>query len=112
MKPIIYGITLLLLTGCSKFVDVPLPISQLGTEETFADNEKAGSALRGMYASTQNLFSSGAFNTTLSANLGMSADELIRISYSADQEAFQQNNLTPNTGPVGGALWGSFYYYI
>ncbi|WP_346319159.1 RagB/SusD family nutrient uptake outer membrane protein [Chitinophaga sp. YIM B06452] len=113
MKPIIYcGITLLLLAGCDKFVDVPLPISQLSTEATFADNEKAGSAIRGIYASTQNGFGPGPFSGTLSGNAGLSADELIKISYNADQEAFQQNNLTPATSPVGGALWGAFYYYI
>lgn len=113
MKSIIqYGIALLLLSGCNKFVDVPLPISQLSTVTTYADDEKAASAIRGIYASTQNGWGIGPFSGTISGNAGMSADELIRIAYSADQDAFFQNNLTPATGPIAGGIWGSFYNII
>ncbi|MCK7556820.1 RagB/SusD family nutrient uptake outer membrane protein [Chitinophaga sedimenti] len=98
--------------GCDKFVDVPLPNSQLSTASTFADNDKAGSAIRGIYASTQNAFGPGPFSGTMSSTAGMTADELIRTSYNADQEAAFLNNLAPMTAIIDGSLWGNFYNYI
>ena len=101
------------ITGCKKFVDVELPITQLSTEAAFATDSKANSSMRGIYASFTSVLSSTPFSTAaLSTCLGLSADELLMTNLSATNQPFLENNLAPDNGTNTGAFWGSFYSTI
>ena len=100
---------LLLGTSCDKFVDVSLPNSQISTAAAFADDGKATSSMRGIYASTQNVWaSSGPFSSGLSTCLGISSDELKRVSYDADMQTFFDNNLAAGSNGVN-TIWSGIY---
>jgi hypothetical protein len=99
---------LVLGASCNKFVDVALPNSQISTAAAFADDEKANSSMRGIYASTQNVWGSGPFSGTLSSCLGISSDELKCVTYSDDNQAFADNNLTASSGGVN-TIWAGLY---
>jgi starch-binding outer membrane protein, SusD/RagB family len=97
------------LAGCAKFVDVPLPINQIPNSAAFADDGKAQSSMRGIYAATQNGFGNGLFSGGLTVLLGLSSDEFTKATYSADEQLFFDNNLSANTGPVSGSIWAPAY---
>ncbi|UYQ94529.1 RagB/SusD family nutrient uptake outer membrane protein [Chitinophaga horti] len=98
-------------TSCAKFVDVPLPISQISNEAAFANDESTQGAMRGIYAATQNVFGSGPYDGTLSVLLGISSDELTKLSYSTDEQLFFDNNLSAQSSGVR-AIWGGAYSYM
>ncbi|HWV67614.1 RagB/SusD family nutrient uptake outer membrane protein [Chitinophaga sp.] len=99
---------LMLGTSCNKFVDVALPNSQISTAAAFADDEKANSSMRGIYASTQNVLGSGPFSGVFSSCLGLASDELKSVSYNDDNQAFADNNLTAGSSGVS-AIWTGLY---
>ena len=104
---------LMAVTACNKFVDVPLPITQLNTSAVFGDDAKANSAARGIYASTQNGLGTGPFSGGLTTNLGVASDEFVKLSYtSADEQQFFDFKLTITNGNVSNVLWGSMYNMI
>ncbi|ASZ12031.1 RagB/SusD family nutrient uptake outer membrane protein [Chitinophaga pendula] len=96
------------MTACNKFVDVPLPNNQITTAAAFGDDGKANSSMRGIYASTQNVWSQGPLSGLLSTSFGLASDELVRLSYSADQQNFLDNNLTA-TSEGAASIWSGFY---
>jgi hypothetical protein len=99
----------LLGTSCNKFVDVSLPISQISTVAAFADDGKANSSMRGIYASTQSVWGPGGpFSSGFSTRLGISSDELKCLSYDADLQTFVDNNLAAGSGGVN-TLWSGLY---
>ncbi|MFX1705866.1 RagB/SusD family nutrient uptake outer membrane protein [Chitinophaga sp. CC14] len=100
--------TLMLGVSCNKFVDVALPNSQISTAAAFADDEKANSSMRGVYASTQNVWGSGPFSGTLSSCLGIASDELKCVTYNDDNQAFVDNNLTASSSGVN-TIWAGLY---
>lgn len=99
---------LMLGASCNKFVDVALPNSQISTAAAFADDEKANSSMRGIYASTQNVWGSGPFSGTLSSCLGIASDELKCVTYNDDNQAFVDNNLTASSSGVN-TIWAGLY---
>jgi hypothetical protein len=99
-------------TGCKKFVDVDLPISQLNTEAAFATDSKANSSMRGIYANFNAALTSTPFTGPLTFQMGLSADELIMTNLSGDQQAYYENNLTPDNGTNTTTFWGRFYATI
>jgi starch-binding outer membrane protein, SusD/RagB family len=101
--------TVLLGTSCNKFVDVSLPNSQISTAAAFGDDGKATSSMRGIYASTQNVWASGGpFSSGLSTRLGVSSDELKCINYDADLQTFSDNNLAAGSSGVN-TIWSGLY---
>ncbi|WP_295116347.1 RagB/SusD family nutrient uptake outer membrane protein [uncultured Chitinophaga sp.] len=100
---------LLAAAACTKFVDVPLPINQIPNAAAFADDGKAQSSMRGIYAATQNGFGNGPFSGGLTTLLGLSSDEFTKATYSADEQLFFDNNLSASTGPVSSAIWAPMY---
>ncbi|MET3877914.1 RagB/SusD family nutrient uptake outer membrane protein [Chitinophaga sp. OAE865] len=99
---------LMLGASCNKFVDVALPNSQISTAAAFADDEKANSSMRGIYASTQNVWGNGPFSGVLSSCLGLASDELRSVSYNDDNQAFADNNLTAASSGVS-TIWSGLY---
>jgi hypothetical protein len=99
-------------TGCKKFVDVNLPITQLNTEAAFATDSKANSSMRGIYATLTAAFSTTPFTGAMTSNLGISADELAMTSISSTGQPFFENNLAPDNSTNAGVFWGTFYNII
>ncbi|WP_177192207.1 RagB/SusD family nutrient uptake outer membrane protein [Chitinophaga arvensicola] len=98
-----------ILASCNKFVDVPLPNSQISGTVAFADDGKANSSMRGIYAVTQGAWDNNApFQGGLTGYFGLASDELQCVSYDNEKQAFHDNTLTSRTGPVG-RLWGLMY---
>lgn len=96
-------------TSCNKFVDVPLPSSQISGENAFADDQKANSSIRGIYASTAPAWSTNTmFQGGWSGYMGLYADELKFVSGDADKQSFLDNNLTSNSGAVS-SFWATLY---
>ncbi|QEH42558.1 RagB/SusD family nutrient uptake outer membrane protein [Chitinophaga sp. XS-30] len=100
------------ITGCRKFVDVPLPITQLSTESAFSTDAKANSAMRGIYAGLVSGWVASPFTGAMTGNLGLSADELEKTSLTGEFPLFFENNLNASMNTINGALWGSFYSTI
>ncbi|NII26072.1 RagB/SusD family nutrient uptake outer membrane protein [Pseudoflavitalea sp. X16] len=98
--------------GCNKMIDVELPAGTFNTDITFKDDGSAHTAMRGIYASMMNVLGTGPFSGGLSGNLGLSSDELIRSTYSADQQLFLDNNLNAEVSSNLSSLWAPFYNYI
>lgn len=95
------------ITACDKFVEVGLPQDQITVESAFASNSGAEASTRGIYAYAV----SGGGITGLCLNLGYSADELIRGSYSADQQDLLDNKVAPGNSTLY-TMWKSFYNTI
>lgn len=98
--------------ACNKFVEVPLPITQLNTSAVFANDGKANSAMRGIYASTQDGWATGPFTGGLSTNLGVASDEFVRLTYSVEQQQFFEFKLTHTNSTVSSSFWGPLYNMI
>ncbi|MRG48803.1 RagB/SusD family nutrient uptake outer membrane protein [Chitinophaga sp. SYP-B3965] len=112
-KILIAGTLMLMVAAaCNKFVEVPLPITQLNTAAVFADDQKANTAIRGIYASTQYSLGTGPFSGGLTTNLGVASDEFVKLTYGADEQQFFEFKLANTNGVVSGTLWGPMYNII
>ncbi|SKB38464.1 SusD family protein [Sphingobacterium nematocida] len=105
---------LLLLGACEKMIDVKIPSAVYDAEKVFESEETTEAALRGIYQS----MTAGGFSGKISplighmgGLLGMSADELIRPSYSADQQLILDNNLNAEISATA-QQWAAWYSYI
>lgn len=99
-------------TGCKDFVQVDLPITQISTEQAFADDGKAQSSMKGIYAGMQNGWGSGPFTGGLSTLTGLSSDELELATYNAEQQLLFDNNLNENVGLISSNLWAPVFGYM
>ncbi len=97
--------------SCSKTIDVEIPVGKYATEAVFANNESAQLAMRGVYATMTNGFATCPFEGVITGLVGLSSDELIRGTYSEDQQLFLDNNLFQSSAGVAG-FWNTFYNYI
>lgn len=102
---------LLVFGGCKKAIDVKIPAGVFTTKTIFASATSAQAAMRGIYQTMTNVFSTTPFEATLTGNLGLNADELLRPNYSTEQQQFLDNNLNPDNGTIAG-VWLAFYSYI
>jgi len=91
--------------ACTKLVKIPEPLSTVTTTETFATTAKANSALAGIY---NNMMTTGCPGAQLSADAGMSADEL---NYFGSPNLFQENLLS-STSSVSDIFWTTGYYNV
>lgn len=107
------GIFFLALSGCDSFLGGQLPQTQLTTQTVFEDPATATAALAGVYTEMISGpgFASGG-NGSISVLCGLSSDEFINFSPSADQVQFYQNTLTPLNSYVRSSLWQPAYKYI
>lgn len=102
----------ILLSGCKKFADIPLPIDQLGTDYVFNNDSTAIQSVVGIYSEMMNSstqFSSA--NTTLYA--GMAADELFYYTPGSARDEFIVNELSVlNHSTLESSFWNASYKYI
>lgn len=97
--------------SCESFVDAGPPKSQLSGEVVFDDIATARAALGNCYALLCNnvVVTGGVQGITVM--LGNYADEIIPYGSGQADQAFFQNNLTPQTSDIT-AIWNSSYNLI
>lgn len=111
-KPIIL---FLLISSCSKFVEIEPPRTALERSTVFANEETAESAVRGMYftltgGSSWSSFTSGVSSITFLTAL--SADETINVTGSGNAfDLFNNNNLNSSLLQLS-TLWNKMYETI
>ncbi|WP_442591863.1 RagB/SusD family nutrient uptake outer membrane protein [Pedobacter sp. AW31-3R] len=107
-KNTIWLAIILLLASCKKFTEVDPPKNAIGTEQVFADDQSANSAVLGIYT-TLNSVGFGYGNVTLYP--GISADELIRLDPPQDEQQLMDNQILPSNEAIAG-LWSDAFKVI
>jgi tetratricopeptide (TPR) repeat protein len=114
-KLLIIGFGLVIFNGCSRFLEIGTPTSQVSKVSVFSDENTIKAAIRGIH---QNLlvvgFGSGGVDG-VSIIGGLSADEIRFINSSItqriDREEIQNNTITPRNTEIE-KIWASFYTVI
>ena len=96
------------LYSCKQFVDIPAPITRLGTKTVYSDNETANSAVTGLYSKIQNDIN---IPYRLPVYTGLAADELTNYSTLTNFKQFYVNGLKL-TDASSADIWNSSYNYI
>ncbi|HAQ39349.1 MAG TPA: RagB/SusD family nutrient uptake outer membrane protein [Saprospirales bacterium] len=112
IKLILYiSFTCIWLTSCKKFIDIPPPSYQLGSDKVFTSDGTATSAVTGIYSEmmlNQNQFS----NSAITLYSGLYADEMTYYS-SSDRDEFINSSLSQSSHPfLSTAFWSPAYRYI
>jgi hypothetical protein len=105
---VLAALSLSLLFGCKKFVQVNSPITSLTSSTVYSNNVTAAAALTGIYVK----MSPGVFDgyTDINGCLGLAADEFKNYANSnAVLQQFYMNSLSP-TGNY--TFWSLLYNYI
>jgi hypothetical protein len=94
-------------TGCKKYVEVPLPIGSIAGNSVFQNDGTAAAALSMVYA---NLYNQGDFdgNSGLGAVTGLYTDELKNQSPLPSNLALYGDGVSSTIGGVTG-FWTNFY---
>lgn len=96
------------MNGCTRFVEVDLPDSQLTQELVFNDVETAEAAITSIYSKlTATVLTTGSSNG-ISILLGAYADELEVFNTNIPEMQFYQNTLVPTGIPVVQTWNGSY----
>lgn len=110
-KGIFYSMmALLVMAGCKKFSDVPVPGNRLSSANVFENTTTLKSAIAGMYTmmATSN---SDYSQMGLTVITGMSADEVLYSSSTPTYDPFMYNDI-PNTDFSVLNMWSSYYQSI
>lgn len=98
------------LSSCKKFVEVPPPTYQIGSDQVFDSDGSATSAVVGIYSEMMATESFSSASTTLYA--GMYADELTYYG-STDRDEFIVSNLSEAShGILTSNFWAPAYRFI
>lgn len=102
-------IVFLLIFSCEEFVRIGPPKDELSTSTVFANDAVAESAVRGIYTSMSLSNFAGGSSATVSALLGIGADELDN-----DVSAFagHRENSLQSTDSYVLSNWASLYYIV
>lgn len=103
-----------LLGGCSKNIDIPLPIDQLTTGVVFSDSATAVSAVAGVYSAAVkgNALNMSFLNGLVTVLPGLSADELVTSSASASYDQFAVNEIDPKNNALNDNNWNDAYTMV
>jgi len=109
---VLYLLGCLLITSCSKLIEVPEPINTITTNETFETEANANAAISGIYGSmSQSQYGSGF----ISRIMALSADELKYFDLSnVVFLQYQNNNIQAGmaSGNINSSLWTPIYFNI
>lgn len=109
---IILTISILASSSCKDVLDVQIPTGTYTTETMFGTVASARTAMRGIYAAMlSDFFSTSIMQGTISGALGITSDDLVRATYSANEQLFLDNNVSPEIGTLS-AIWSGCYSYI
>lgn len=97
--------------SCKKFVEIPIPKSQLLTTSQFQDSVQATSAVLGIYVSMMKSFALVSSNGAITIYSGLASDELYLPSPTANDLQFYTNAITP-TNSVNATMWSYTYSLI
>ena len=98
-------IMILLVVGCTKFVQIGPPTTELVTASVFSDNSSATAAQVAIYTSMVNNYESAY----MAVNCGLLGDELTNYENSTNYIPFYINQLTASENP---GPWNTAYNYI
>jgi len=98
--------------ACSKFTDVDLPSSQLGTGAVFESKATANAAITDIYSKIRERGLLTGYNSGLSVQLGLYADELQFYGLALSGQANFYNNSLIATGNETSVLWTDSYNQI
>ncbi|MDD7888137.1 RagB/SusD family nutrient uptake outer membrane protein [Flavivirga sp. 57AJ16] len=93
--------------SCDDFVEVDLPPDLINTDAVFKNEGSAQSAMRGIYAYT-NQSNATSYMFTI---VGLSSDELEKISYTVEETMFATNTIASNSSTILN-MWRGFYNII
>ena len=101
-------VTIVLMSSCQKFVEIPAPVGQLSSVNTFENDATASSAITGIYS---RLSESPIIQSITPLN-GLYADEIINFTDSYQSE-FAISQLSLNSSPaINANIWNSGYQFI
>lgn len=103
-------LSVLLLGGCSKFVDIAPPKNEVAGNLAFSDDQTAEAAVVGLYAN-MNSYNYQFANVLGNILVGMSADEIYYAASFASFDEFRYNELSTSNTYVG-MLWAQPYALI
>ncbi|GGH65634.1 hypothetical protein HNQ91_002041 [Filimonas zeae] len=105
---------LLTLNGCSKLVEVDVPVTSVTGESVFASGETAIAFVTGIYAKMVEAPPTGTGIGSLSLLPGLSADEFALLAGQSDAllQAYYRNQLTADVTSSRGHFWTILYPYI
>lgn len=98
-----FGIGLLFLLGCSKWIEVDSPKNQLTTDKVFADSLSAISALGNIYYTLAN-----TLNNNYNKSISLYVDDYV---YTPNDDDFY-TGLVPVNNSTNSNIWGTFYEII
>ncbi|MBW1655978.1 RagB/SusD family nutrient uptake outer membrane protein [Flavobacterium quisquiliarum] len=101
-----------LLSACSGFTDVDLPSSQLTATAVFEDKTTATAAMLDIYSKIRDKGLLTGYNSGLSCQLGLYADELTYYGNTGASQANFYNNTLLQTNAALNELWNSSYNQI
>src|ERR1700761_5037058 len=98
---------LVAMSGCKKYLDVPVPISSVAGSTVFSTDNSSASALNSVYGS---LYTGGYFdgNTAVGFYTGLYSDELKNQSVLPSNLAVYQDGVSSTIGSVT-SFWTNFY---
>ncbi|GAA3642894.1 RagB/SusD family nutrient uptake outer membrane protein [Flavivirga jejuensis] len=94
-------------TSCEEFVDLDLPPDLINTDKVFENEGSAQAAMRGIYAYS----SSSSAITSMFKFVGLSSDELEKLSYNVEETMFATNVIASNSSTISN-IWRGFYNII
>ncbi len=96
--------------SCSKYVDTPVPKTELASQLVFTDDKTSTAAVVGLYVD-MNGFNYQFANSLMNYLSAIHADDLYYFSTFENYDVFRQVRLLPNSNYVN-AYWTSVYSYI
>lgn len=100
---------LVTISGCSQFLEIPPPKTELVTSSVFENNSTANAAILGIYSRMVN---QSLIPYRISFLTGLSSDELTNYSTVQELEMFYTNNLNSFNVYVSSFVWTPAYNYI
>lgn len=107
---LILSTSLMAFSGCSKYVDTPLPKNELVSDLVFTDDKTATAAVTGLY-SDMNAFNYFYANVLMNYLTAMQADDLYYFSSFANYDVFRNVSLLSGSQYVQ-SMWRDQYAYI
>jgi len=100
-----------IMSGCTKFVTLDPPQTDLITSSVFSSDQTATATIIGVYTNMMSIAEPGFYGGSFTLYGGLSSDEFQNYSFSKDQSEFAANSIKPTNGFLR-QLWSEPYQYI